>query len=94
MSKVHVRQTHNVGRAVAKGKLASFEQMLTKYKVSLSWAGDKATIKGVGVSGDVAVGDDAVDVHIKLGMLARAAGVDAKRLEGSISRRLAEAFGD
>lgn len=94
MSQIHVRQPHSAGRAGARERLQSFESMLAKYKVKLAWKGDKAAIKGLGVSGDVAIDEDAVDVHVSLGMLARAAGIDADRLKGSIARRLQEAFAD
>jgi putative polyhydroxyalkanoate system protein len=92
MSKVSVRQSHSVSRSEAKERLASFSEMLTKYGVKLVWSGDKAAVKGMGVSGGVAVDDSAVQVDIKLGMMAKAVGVDPKRLQGSISRRLSEAF--
>lgn len=81
-----------MGAQGAMGKLASFEELLNKYRVKLEWSGTKAKIKGVGVGGHVAVGDTAVDVEVELGFLAKAAGVDADRLKGSIARRLAEAF--
>ena len=93
MSKISVRQAHSVSRAQAKEQLASFEEMLkSKYRVSLAWKGDKATVKGIGVSGGVEVSDDAVDVDVKLGMMARAAGVDADRVKASIAKRLKAAF--
>lgn len=92
MSTVHVRQPHRLDRSAARARLAGFEEMLKKYRVALAWSGDRAEIKGLGVSGDVVVGADAVDVTVKLGMMARAAGVDAERLRGSIARRLQEAY--
>lgn len=92
MSHVHVRQPHALSRDAAKAKLASFQELLGKYRVSLTWKGDTATISGLGVSGDVKVSDAAVDVDVKLGMLARAAGVDATKLQGTITKRLHEAF--
>ncbi|MCB9679984.1 MAG: polyhydroxyalkanoic acid system family protein [Alphaproteobacteria bacterium] len=92
MSSVRVRQPHTLSKSAAKDKLAGFEEMLKKYRVSLAWSGDKAAIKGIGVSGDVAVGDSAVDVEVKLGMLAKAAGIDAGRLQDSIAKRLKAAF--
>ena len=94
MSTIRVRQPHQYDRAKAKDSFGSFEEMMGKYGVKLKWKGDQAAIKGMGVSGDVQILDDAVTVTIKLGMMAKAAGVDAKRLEGSITRRLAAAFGD
>lgn len=93
MSNVHVRQPHTLSRDAAKAKLAGFQELLGKYRVTLNWKGHDATIQGLGVSGDVKVSDTAVDVDVKLGMLARAAGVDATKLQGSITKRLKEAFG-
>jgi putative polyhydroxyalkanoate system protein len=94
MSKISVRQPHSVGRAQARDKLGGFTEMLSKYGVKLKWAGDQATIKGMGVSGQLAVNDADVQVDLKLGMMARAAGVDPKRLEASIAKRLSSAFTD
>lgn len=94
MTAIHVRQPHRVDRATARTKLEGFTELLDKYRVKLAWNGDKAKVKGVGVSGDVAIGDDAVDVTLKLGMLAKAAGIDASRLKASIAKRLTAAFDD
>lgn len=90
MSKVHVRKTHALDREQARGRLQGLSDDLSKYGVKLTWKGDKATIKGVGVSGDVQVADDAVDVTLKLGMLAKAAGVKPDRLQSTIGHRLEE----
>jgi putative polyhydroxyalkanoate system protein len=92
MATVLVQQSHALGRDAAKTALASFEEMLGKYHVKLAWSGAKADIKGLGVSGDVIVGDSDVKVRVELGMMARAAGVDAKKLEASITRRLKESL--
>ena len=66
--------------------------MLKKYHVSLTWKGDRAAISGVGVSGEIKVDDQAVDVTVSLGFLAKAAGVDATKLQASIAKRLQEAY--
>lgn len=92
MSHVHVRQTHALNRTDAKLKLGEFEELLKKYNVSLAWHGFDANISGTGVSGTVKVADDAVDVNVKLGMLARLAGVDEERLRVSIAKRLRAAY--
>lgn len=92
MAEVKVSQPHALSPADARDRLGGFSEMLGKYGVALKWAGDRATIKGTGVSGDVVVGPSAVDVTVKLGMLARAAGVDPKRLQASIAKRLRAAF--
>ncbi len=92
MSTIDVRQAHSLGRDEARERLGSLEQMMSKYGVKLEWSGDSAAIKGMAVSGDIHVHDDDVQVMLKLGMMAKAAGVDADRLKGSIERRLKEAF--
>lgn len=92
MSKINVVQAHSVSLDEAREKLGDFEQTMGKYGVSLDWSGARARIKGVGVSGEVNVGSSDVRVDLKLGLIAKAAGVDAKRLQGSIERRLKSAF--
>ncbi len=92
MSDVQVTQAHHLGAEEAKNRLQSFEGMVAKYGVKADWSGNKANLKGTGVSGDIAVSDTSVTVTIKLGMLARMAGVDAARLQESIEKRLSSAF--
>ena len=92
MSTIRVVQPHQQDRQQAKQSFGSFEEMMGKYGVKLKWKGDKASIKGLGVSGDVDVSDQAITVTLKLGMMAKAAGVDATRLEASIRKRLTAAF--
>ena len=92
MSTIKIRQPHEFDHHKAKECLGSFADMMAKYGVSLDWTGDRATIKGIGVSGEVSIHDTFVEVIVKLGMLAKAAGVDPTRLEGSITRRLNAAF--
>ena len=92
MAEVRVVQAHELGADEAVRRLDSFEAMVSKFFVSLKWSGHNAKIKGPGVSGSIAVTDTQVTINFKLGMMARAAGVDAERLQGSITRRLAEAF--
>lgn len=93
MSTIEVKQDHQLPRDEARACLGSLEEMMGKYGVLLDWDGDNAEIKGFGVSGEVNVLDDCVEVVLKLSMIAKAAGVDPERLEGSITRRLAAAFG-
>ncbi len=94
MATVSVRQPHSLSPAEVRSRLSAFEEMMGKYGVSARWSGDRAKLEGTGVSGDIAVGAGEVSVRLKLGMLARAAGVDPKRLEASIAKRLKAAVGD
>ena len=92
MASVDVREPHSLDIDEAKRRVAVFEDMLSKFGVKLKWNGHSATFKGLGVSGSLDVSESDARVQLKLGMMARAAGVDANRLKGSVSRRLREAF--
>lgn len=92
MSNVTVRQSHSLSVAEARSRLSVFEETLGKFGVKLKWKGDRAEIDGTGVSGGVTVAAGHVSVDIKLGLLAKAAGVDAGKLQGSLEKRLAAAL--
>lgn len=94
MSTIRVKQPHTISVDEAKQRLADFESAMAKYGVSLAWTGARAKIKGMAVSGGIDVTDSLVDVTLKLGMMARAAGVDSARLEASITKRLKSLFED
>lgn len=94
MSKVVVEQAHTKGVEGARGALESFEEMIGKYGMKTTWKGSNAVLKGIGASGSIKVGATSVSVEVKLGMMAKAAGVDPVRLEQSIRKRLVAALGD
>lgn len=77
----------------ARDKIASFQEMLDKYGVKPSWKGNHAKLKGLGVKGTIDIDDENVRVELSLGMMAKAAGVKADKLENSIRKRLKKAFG-
>lgn len=91
-SKVHVKETHNLSAEEAKERAGVFDEMFKKYGVTPKWKGNSAKIKGPGVKGNVEITESDVTVNLKLGMLAKAAGVKADKLESSIQRRLREAL--
>lgn len=92
MSQVSVRREHQLGIEGAKAALGAFADDLAKRGAKLEWSGPRAAVKGPGVSGDITVSESAVEVQIKLGMLARAAGIKADKLQASIEKRLAAAL--
>ena len=92
MADVRITQSHTVNLDDAKQKLGGFEDMMKKYGVSAKWSGSHANLKGTGVKGAIDITDSDVRVELKLGMLAKAAGIDPDRLSKSIGRRLKEAF--
>jgi putative polyhydroxyalkanoate system protein len=93
VSTVQVEESHALGVEGAKQKLGSFADEIKKYGMSLSWNGSEAELKGTGASGSVKVTPDKVTVVVKLGMLAKAAGVKPDKLHDSIQRRLKAALG-
>lgn len=92
MATVRVEQPHALSIDDAKKALEKFAEDIAKYGMKLHWSGSEAELKGIGASGDVKVHSDKVVVTVKLGMMAKAAGVKADRLEGSIARRLQSAL--
>jgi putative polyhydroxyalkanoate system protein len=93
MADIRIVKAHGLSQSEARGKMASFEQLLAdKYKMKTSWKGNRADLKGPSVSGFIDVGTQDVTIEVSLGLLARAV-VDPKRAEASIRKRLDAAFG-
>ncbi len=92
MSKVVVQQNHSLNPDEAISKIAGFQEMMGKYGVKAKWKGHHADLRGLGVSGTIDVTNTEVVVTLKLGMMAKAAGVDANRLKNSIEKRLGPAL--
>lgn len=92
MSTVQVDQPHTLGSETAKKKLDGFAEDIKKYGMSLVWSGDSAELKGIGASGSVKVTPTNVSVVVKLGMMAKAAGVKPEKLQESIGKRLKAAL--
>lgn len=92
MSEIRVVQPHTTTVDDAIQRISAFESLLQKYRVKAVWKGSSAQIKGTGVSGSIDVSPREATVKVKLGMLARAAGVDPKKLEASIRKRLKSAL--
>ena len=92
MSNIRVEVPHALPTTEVQGRLANFSETLSKFGAKLIWKGNRAEVQGVGVSGEVVAEAGKVVVALRLGLMARAAGVDAARLESSIRRRLGEAL--
>lgn len=91
MSTVKVTVSHNKDPMEIKAGLTQFEEMFSKYMVSVDWSGTRATLSGP-VSGSIEIRADELEVMIKLGMMAKMAGIDPTRLEASIRKRLSAAL--
>ena len=94
MSTITVRHLHNLTLDTARERINAFEQALNKFGAQLVWTDNTAEVKGFGVTGTAELGEGFVEVCLKLGMMAKAAGVDSVKLEASIAKRLAAAFAD
>ena len=90
MSKVSVNAPHSLDQDSAKSKVSVFEDMVSKFGVKVVWSGYNAEIKGMGISGDISVSTSDVTVNLKLGMMAKAAGVKADKLENQKAHRSAQ----
>lgn len=94
MTNITVRHPHNLSLEVARERINAFEETLHKFGASLVWSDNTAEVKGFGVTGSAELGAGFVEICLKLGMMAKAAGVDPVRVESSIAKRLAAAFAD
>ena len=93
MSTVKVCEPHSgLPLEEIKSRLQAFEQDVAKYGLKMSWSGDRADLKGTGASGDIQVDAGMVTVTIKLGMVAKVAGIKPDLLERSIRKRLQAAL--
>lgn len=89
MSTIRVEKAHSLPLAEAKKAIEAFGQDLqSKYGLKMAWSGNRADLKGTGASGTVDVGADRVRVEIKLGLIAKAAGIKADKVQASIEKRL------
>ena len=94
MATIKVHQAHSYPIDEARQRLAPFEADMARFGTKLAWKGAKASVKGTGVSGELVLTASTAELTLKLGMLAKAAGVDARRLQQSIERRFAKALGE
>ena len=93
MSSIVVKESHSYPVEEVKTRLGAFEQDISKkYGMKLQWKGTEAQLKGVGASGDVKVTSSDVTVTVKLGMMAKAAGIKPDMLSKSIEKRLKSAL--
>jgi len=93
MSTIKVEKPHQLPIEEAKAAIERFGKDLeSKYGMKLAWSGNTAALKGTGASGDIKVEPERVIVTVKLGMLAKAAGIKADKVQASIDKRLTAAL--
>jgi putative polyhydroxyalkanoate system protein len=70
MATIKVLREHNLGRAAARQRLDNLIHYLKdKLEAELRWEGERLVFERSGASGDVVIGDDFVEVNVKLGLL-------------------------
>ena len=93
MAKIRIDEAHGLGRAdAARAKVEPVEEKLKdKFGVTFHWAGNKAAIKGKGVSGEFRFDAERFAVDLKLYMLLTPM---AGKIEESIRRAIERAMSD
>ena len=93
MPEIRVVEPHQLTVPEVRQRLGGFEELLAKYRVRLDWNGDQGKLAGVpGVGGQVNVRPAEVEVHVTLSRMVTMMGLDPKKLEATIRRKLGEAL--
>jgi len=91
MSKIHIRRAHHLGLADARTRVSTIAEDLKKdLDADYQWHGDQLRFERSGASGTIDVGDDFVEIDVKLGLLVA---LMKGTIEDSINRRLDDAIG-
>jgi putative polyhydroxyalkanoate system protein len=70
MALIHITRKHSLTREQARGKIDEMaRQLADEFKVKHGWDGDVLRFKRSGATGAIALGDEAVDVKVKLGVV-------------------------
>ena len=93
MPDIRIVEPHQLGVEEAKQRLGGFQQLLSQYRVRLDWHGNQGKLGGVpGVGGQVEVRPSEVEVFVTLSRMVTMMGLDPKKLEATIKRKLGEAL--
>lgn len=93
MPDIRVVQPHSLPIDQVKSRLGGFSENLAKYGVRLDWQDKRAQVRGVpGVGGHVEIRPNELEVYVTVSRMITMMGLDPKKLEGSIRRRLDEAL--
>ena len=88
MATISIERNHTLPLDQARAAIEKFEGDLKRYGLKTEWNGNVAQLKGTGASGEIRIDQSKVKVEIKLGLLAKAAGIDPTRVQASIEKRL------
>ena len=92
MANIHIKQSHKLSHDEARARVEEIARDLKKkLDADYSWHGDSLQFKRAGASGSIDVGEDYIDLKIKLGMmLAPMKG----KIESSIRKQMHVALAD
>jgi putative polyhydroxyalkanoate system protein len=95
MSNIRVTRQHKLGLQAARGEVERIAQRVQdELGAEYAWLGDTMTFARSGVSGQITITHDSLDLRIKLGwMLAAMKGQIEHKLVGKIDERLARHHG-
>lgn len=86
MSRINIHRSHQLGRDAARARAEALaERLAREYDVSYHWNGETLEFKRSGADGRIEVGEDSVDVELRLGLLFSALG---GRIKSEIERTL------
>jgi putative polyhydroxyalkanoate system protein len=70
MATIHIKRAHKLSREEVKEKVERLvDDLKTKLGVNCHWEGDSLKLKRPGASGTIDLGDEVIDVKIKLGVM-------------------------
>ena len=89
MPDLHVSEPHALSVDELRRRLAGFTDVLAKYGARLEWEGAVGRVRGVpGVGGHVTLAPGRVDVHVSIAWFVARMGLDPRKLEATVRRRL------
>lgn len=72
MSTIHIVKQHQLERNAIRNEVDKFaDKLATELSADYSWEGDRLVFKRSGANGYLDIGDNELEINIKLGMLLR-----------------------
>jgi putative polyhydroxyalkanoate system protein len=70
MAEIHIKRAHHLGREKARAEVEKLAQLLqSELQAAYRWNGDRLLFERSGASGTIAVGDNFLEIDVKLSLL-------------------------
>lgn len=70
MAEIHIRRPHQLGREEVRAEVEKLARSLqSELQTAYRWNGDRLLFERSGASGSIAVGDDYLEINVKLSLL-------------------------